>query len=189
MLVTCLKQKGRPVLTGLVLALAVSGAQATALQTVERLDVQRYLGVWHEIAKFPNWFQRKCVGDTSAEYSVLAAGRLQVLNRCRLADGQFDQAIGEARQLGGEVSPRLQVRFAPAWLSWLPAVWGDYWIVDLEDDYQLVAVSEPRREYLWVLSRQPAVDPQRYARLLLRLKAQGLDVDRLEMTPHRPASR
>ena len=171
-------------LATVVLVLLAPALQAQPLQTIERLDVQRYMGVWYEIAKFPNWFQRKCIGDTRAEYSVQSPGHLRVLNRCRLADGQFDEALGEARQLGGASSPRLQVRFAPVWLAWLPVVWGDYWVIDLEEDYQLVAISEPRREYLWVLSRQPQVDPQRYARLLERLKAQGLDVNRLEVTPH-----
>lgn len=169
--------------------LATPCLQAQALQTIHGLDVPRYMGVWYEIAKFPNWFQRKCVGDTSAQYSVLAPGRLRVLNRCRLADGQFDQAVGEALQTGGDTSPRLQVRFAPAWLSWLPLIWGDYWVIDLEDDYQMVAVSEPRREYLWVLARSPEVDPQRYARLMERLRAQGLDTDRLEKTSHQAAGR
>ncbi len=176
-------------LVTVVLVLLAPALQAQPLQTIERLDVPRYMGVWYEIAKFPNWFQRKCVGDTRAEYSVQAPGRLRVLNRCRLIDGQFDEALGEARQVGGEASARLQVRFAPAWLSWLPVVWGDYWVIDLEEDYQVVAVSEPKREYLWVLSRQPQVDPQRYARLLERLKARGLDVNRLEMTPHQATPR
>lgn len=178
-------------LLGLLLALAgtAQAAQDAPLQTIERLEVPRYMGVWFEVAKFPNWFQRKCVSDTRAEYSVLAPGRVRVLNRCRLASGEFDQALGEARQLGGEQSPRLQVRFAPAWLTWLPVVWGDYWVIDLEDDYQLVAVSEPKRQYLWVLSRTPEVDPQRYALLMERLRAQGLDTDRLEKTLHQRATR
>lgn len=176
-------------LAGLALAGWSLWAQASPLQTVDKLDVPRYMGVWYEIAKFPNRFQRKCVGDTSALYSLESAGRVRVLNRCRLADGQFDEALGEARQLGAETSPRLQVRFAPAWLSFLPMVWGDYWVIDLQDDYQLVAVSEPRREYLWILSRTPDVDAQRYARLIERLRAQGLATERLELTAHRPGTR
>ncbi len=84
-----------------------------------------------------------------------------------------------ARQVGGPDSPKLQVRFAPAWLSWWPGVWGDYWIVDLEPDYQLVAVSEPHREYLWILARSPRVDPARQAAMVKRLAEQGLDVSRL----------
>jgi apolipoprotein D and lipocalin family protein len=111
---------------------------------------------------------------------------VQVVNRCRKENGDVDQAIGEARQIGAATSPKLQVRFAPVWLSWLPVVWGDYWVVDLDEAYQLVAVSEPMREYLWVLSRTPQVSDQAYGALLLRLKAQGLSLERLERTRQAP---
>jgi apolipoprotein D and lipocalin family protein len=74
------------------------------------------------------------------------------------------------------------VRFAPAWLSFLPFVWGDYWIVDLDGAYELAAVSEPEREYLWILSRSTVVNETRYAALLGRLTAMGLDVGKLEKT-------
>ena len=145
----------------------------------------RYMGRWYEIAKFPNWFQRQCVGNTSASYSLGADGRVQVRNECRRQNGEMEQAMGQARQIGSTTSPRLQVRFAPQWLSLLPFVWGDYWVIDLDERYELVAVSEPKREYLWILSRTPVVDEVRYAALLTRLAAQGLDVRRLESTPQR----
>lgn len=96
----------------------------------------------------------------------------------------MDEAIGEARQIGAANSPKLQVRFAPSWLSFLPFVWGHYWVVDLDDGYQLVAVGEPKREYLWVLARAPTVNAQAYDALLGRLKAQGFDIERLELTKH-----
>ena len=153
------------------------------LETVISLDLPRYLGRWYEIAKFPNWFQKKCVANTSAQYSLQPDGRVRVLNRCQREGGVMDGALGVARQLGGPTSPRLEVRFAPAWLSWLPAVWGDYWVVDLDPEYQLVAVSEPRRDYLWILSRSPTVPAERYASLITRLQAKGLDTSRLELTP------
>ena len=108
-------------------------AMAASLAPISTLDVQRYLGRWHEIAKFPNRFQKKCASDTSAEYSLLPDARLQVINRCRLQSGDIDQAVGQARQVGGASSARLQVRFAPTWLSFLPWVWGDYWVVDLDE--------------------------------------------------------
>lgn len=168
----------------LALALAPAHAQP-ALQAIGTLDVPRYMGRWWEIAKFPNWFQRKCVADTSATYSLRADGTVKVLNQCALQDGSLLQAEGSARQVGGPASARLQVRFAPAWLSVLPLVWGDYWIVDLDDRYELVAISEPRREYLWILSRTPRVDPARYEALIVRLAAMGLDVSKLEKTTQR----
>ena len=156
------------------------------LATVASLDVPRYMGTWFEIAKYPNWFQRKCIADTRAEYRLQAGGNIVVVNRCRKDSGEVDEAVGEARQLGAAASPKLQVRFAPSWLSILPFVWGDYWVIDLDERYELVAVSEPKREYLWVLSRTPAVNAAAYAALLARLKAQGFDLNRLEMTRHTP---
>ena len=150
------------------------------LTTITSLDVPRYMGIWYEIAKFPNRFQKKCVADTRADYQLQANGRVQVTNQCRLDTGAMDAAIGEARQNGPSNSPKLQVRFAPSWLSILPFVWGDYWVIDLDEGYQLVAVSEPKREYLWVLSRTPTVATSAFDALMGRLKAQGFDLGRLE---------
>ena len=180
---------------GLALLAASAWAQTPAppstarppLNAIGELSVERYMGRWYEIAKLPNGFQRKCVADTSAQYSLLPQGGVQVLNQCRLQSGEMEQALGLAQQQGGPTSPKLKVRFAPAWLSWVPWVWGDYWVIDLDPAYELVAVSEPRREYLWVLSRTPTVDPTRYAALLARLSAMGLPVDKLETTRHTPA--
>ncbi|MGH8855904.1 MAG: lipocalin family protein [Telluria sp.] len=146
------------------------------------LDLKRYMGTWYEIAKFPNPFQKKCIGFTTATYSARADGRIDVVNRCSLGDGNTDVASGVARQVGGPASPRLEVRFAPAILSFLPIAWGDYWVIDLDPDYQLAAVSEPQREYLWILSRTPKADPAAYDALLGRLRAQGLDLNRLAPT-------
>jgi len=152
------------------------------LKTIERLDVGRYLGTWYEIAKYPNRFQRQCVADTQAMYRLRDDGQLDVVNRCRQANGQVAEAVGRARQIGPAESPKLEVRFAPAWLSWLPMVWGNYWVIDLDPGYQLVAVSEPSREYLWILSRTPRVDAAAYEALLGRLREKGFDLMRLERT-------
>jgi len=170
-----------------VQAVAVGAAIAqpalAPLRTVERLDVPRYMGTWYEIARFPNRFQAPCASDTRAEYTAQTDGTVRVVNRCRTESAETIEAAGLARQVGGPDSPKLQVRFAPAWLSWWPAVWGDYWIVDLEPDYLLVAVSEPRRAYLWILARSPRVDPARQAAMVKRLAEQGLDVSRLQPAP------
>jgi apolipoprotein D and lipocalin family protein len=93
------------------------------------------------------------------------------------------QAIGTARQIGGATSPKLEVRFAPDWLAILPFVWGDYWVIDLDPQYQLAAVSDPRREYLWILSRTPKVNQKSYDDLLQRLVAQQFDLTQLSLTP------
>jgi apolipoprotein D and lipocalin family protein len=180
------------ILIAVVLVLSSAFASAAdhpqptpALTSISALDVPRYMGTWHEIAKFPAWFQKKCVADTQAEYTLQPDGRVQVINRCRQENGEMKEAVGSARQMGGPTSSKLAVRFAPAWLSFIPAVWGDYWVIDLDTAYQLVAVSEPKREYLWILSRSPKVDPDAYAALLTRLSGMGFDVQRLEKTVQR----
>lgn len=174
-------------LTSLKLAAQTSPSPQAlpAVTTIASLDVPRYMGTWYEIAKFPNRFQAKCVANTRARYLAQTDGSVQVLNSCTTADGSTIDALGKAIQVGVATSPKLQVRFAPAWLSWLPMVWGDYWVIDLDADYQLAAVSDAKREYLWVLSRTPQANAKAYDALLDRLKAQHFDVKNLEPTPQR----
>jgi apolipoprotein D and lipocalin family protein len=124
------------------------------------------------------------VSDTQALYRQRDDGQLDVVNRCRKDNGEMAEAVGRARQIGAADSPKLEVRFAPDWLSWLPLVWGNYWVIDLDPAYQLVAVSEPGREYLWVLSRTPTVDAAVYQALLGRLQQKGFDLSKLEKTGH-----
>lgn len=158
----------------------VSGPEtAGPLQTVPSVDWVRYMGTWHEIAKYPNRFQRHCVGETSAVYSLQPDGTVQVRNRCRREDGRMDEALGVARRVGGEQSARAQVRFAPDWLAWLPMVWGNYWVVALDPQYQWVVVSEPGREYLWVLARTPSLAPAVMSAVEGQLKQLGFDLARL----------
>ena len=162
--------------------MAQTQATLAPVVTIASLDIQRYMGTWYEIAKFPNRFQRKCVTNTRAHYLAQGDGSVQVLNSCVTADGDTMDALGKAQQVGPTTSAKLKVRFAPAWLSWLPQVWGDYWVIDLDPDYQLAAVSDAKREYLWVLSRAPQVNAKAYDALLDRLKAQSFEIEKLERT-------
>jgi apolipoprotein D and lipocalin family protein len=149
------------------------------LQPITRLDLPRYMGRWYELARYPNRFQSQCAGTATADYSLLPKGTVQVVNRCPQPGGKLDEAIGEARRVGPEGAPTLQVRFAPAWLSFLPQVWGNYWVVELDAAYQLAVVSEPRREYLWVLSREPSLPAPAWTALNARLQALGFEPARL----------
>ncbi len=154
----------------------------TPVVAVPTLDLPRYMGRWFELAKYPNRFQTQCAGDTTATYRLEGDGGVEVTNRCKTADGTIDQAVGRAEAVGDRPEAKLRVRFAPAWIGWLPMVWGDYWVVDIDPDYSLVAVSEPRRDYLWILARTPAVDAARYRALLERLRQKGFDTGRLVQT-------
>lgn len=170
-------------------AQAPSGEISPApLESIASLDVPRYMGTWYEVAKYPNWFQKRCIANTSATYAVQSNGMLQVLNRCQKEDGSMSEALGAAKQVGDANSPKLEVRFAPAWLSFLPFVWGNYWVIDLDPQYQLAAVSEPSRKYLWILSRSKTVEPKAYEALLQRLKQQGFNLDAIEISKQTTAN-
>jgi apolipoprotein D and lipocalin family protein len=164
----------------LLLLSSIAPAAERPLTTVSTLDVERYLGQWHQIALLPNWFQRQCVADTSAQYALKPDGTIRVLNRCRREDGSYTQAEGVARRNKAHASPAiLQVRFAPAFLSALPMVWGDYWVIALEEDYSVALVGAPNREYLWLLARTPTLDDATYARYVAIAQEQGFDVSAL----------
>jgi apolipoprotein D and lipocalin family protein len=153
------------------------------VRSVERVDLDRYAGTWFEIARFPNRFQRHCAGDVTATYARRSDGRLDVINRCRTAEGETD-ARGIARIVDSQSSAKLKVRFAPAFLSFLSVVWGDYWILGLPADYSWAVVGSPDREYLWILARTSQMDAGSYAAAAAVGRAQGFEVDRLVMTTH-----
>lgn len=152
---------------------------------VEDVDLERYSGAWYEIARLPNRFQRQCAGDVTATYTLLDNGQIKVVNRCRLHSGEFTESEGRAR-LADEDGPasKLKVRFAPRILSWLPFVWGDYWIIELDPDYKYSVVGDPDRKYLWILAREPEMDDEKIAGILERAKEQGYDVTDIIKTEH-----
>lgn len=156
---------------------------AGAPTTVASVDLQRYAGRWYEISRFPNRFQDHCTGDVRATYALVENGRMSVVNECRTQSGKTDRAEGVARVVAKDDSnSKLKVRFAPAFLSWLPIVWGDYWIFDLAEDYSFVLVGSPNRDYLWVLARTPVLANASYDRLIQAASARGFDVSRLVKT-------
>jgi apolipoprotein D and lipocalin family protein len=155
---------------------------AGPVRTVPSVNLDRYAGEWFEIARFPNRFQRKCAGDVRATYARRSDGLIDVINRCRSAGGEAIEAKGLARVVDTRTSSKLKVRFAPAFLSFLPFVWGDYWIVGLAGDYSWAVVGSPDRSYLWILARANVMDAGAYDSALASARASGFDVDRLVKT-------
>ncbi len=153
------------------------------LSVVPAVDLVRYMGTWYEIARLPNSFQSKCAGDITATYALLDDGRIRVVNRCRKQSGEMSEVEGVAKRLSDdEPVSKLKVRFAPAFLSFLPFVWGDYWIINIGSDYSYAVVGEPERKYLWVLSRTPSMDNATLQQILDQVAQQGYDVSGLVRT-------
>lgn len=133
-------------------------ADLSVLNTVPRVDLERYTGTWYEVARLPNRFQKQCVGNVTADYAQLADGRIEVINRCLTDGGVVDEAHGVARVVEGSDNAKLEVSFVSLF-GW-NLFWGDYWILDLGKDYQYAVVGEPKRKYAWILSRTPELPVQ-----------------------------
>jgi apolipoprotein D and lipocalin family protein len=152
-------------------------AQAeTPATSVAEVDLARYVGKWYEIASFPMFFQRNCVGDTTAEYALTPEGDVSVTNRCRTPDG-FDEARGTATVVEGSRNARLKVSFFWPFRS-------DYWIFGLDADYRWAVVGNPNRKYLWLLSRTPKMPKELLDAALKAAEAQAFDLKQLNYTAH-----
>jgi apolipoprotein D and lipocalin family protein len=152
------------------------------LKVVPSVDLQKYKGTWYEIARLPNSFQNACAGDVTATYSLDEDG-IEVVNKCRKENGEMTETKGRARRASDEgPNTKLKVRFAPAFLSFLSFVWGDYWIIDLAPDYSYAVIGEPKRKYLWVLSRAKKLEEATLSGILERIRQNGYDTNRLMIT-------
>lgn len=149
---------------------------------VASLDVQRYMGQWHEIAHLPLFFQRKCVGPTTAT-SLLAPDRtIRLHSTCPTRSGHKIVDLVVTSVPGQPAA--FKIRVAGAWLSWLPDAWFEYWVVDIDRDYRWAVVGGPGAKHLWILSREPTMSRGLYATLIKRARSQGYPVEKLVvMTP------
>jgi apolipoprotein D and lipocalin family protein len=150
-------------------------------KAVAQIDVNQYMGKWYEIARIPMSFQKKCVSDVSAEYSLNDDETIKVVNSCRNKDGVMEST----EALAWSVNPgnsQLKVNFLPKGLRWIPFTDGDYWVLRIDQDYQTVLVGGPSNEYLWLLSRSPKIDEATYASYLETASQQGFDVSTIIKT-------
>ena len=148
------------------------------LRTVGRVDLDRYLGTWYEIARYPNSFQEGCQA-TTATYSLRDDGDIKVLNACHEGspDGPRDTAEGKAWVVDQKTNAKLEVQF-----FWPFS--GDYWIIDLGEDYEYAVVGNPDRSYLWILSRTTSLEQDALDGILTRVEGQGYDRAKLLWTKH-----
>lgn len=146
-----------------------------SLETVTTVDLNRYLGRWYEIARYPNSFERKCARDVTAQYSFKPNGDIRVVNTCTTSSGSIARSVGTAKTVEKATNAKLKVTF-----FW--PFYGDYWIIDLGRDYDYAVVGEPSRKYLWILSRTSQIPQDLYLRIAARLASKGYDASKLIRT-------
>jgi len=165
------------IITGLIILLFMSTTiKAQEVVTVPEVDLAKYIGKWYEIASYPNFFQKRC-HCTTATYTLSDKGYVIVENRCNRdsATGKLSYIKGKAFVVENSGNAKLKVQF----------FWpfkGDYWIIDLADDYSYAVVSDPSRKYLWILSRSAKMDVDVYHKIIMRLKEKGFDTLKLHTT-------
>jgi apolipoprotein D and lipocalin family protein len=149
------------------------------LATVASVDLTRYAGTWYEIARLPMWFQRHCI-DSKATYTLRPDGKIGVHNECMTDRGKLDQADGLATVVDTNTNARLAITFDNFFARLVgPSKEGNYWILDLDQDYQTALVGTPDRRYLWILSRSPRLDDCTYRQVVAKAQQLGFLVSEL----------
>lgn len=159
---------------------ACAGVERTAtLPTVSYVDLERYTGTWYEIARLPMWFQRHCV-DSKAVYTSRPDGAIGVHNECVTDKGSLNQAEGIATVVDEKTNARLRVVFDNFFARLFgPSREGNYWILDLDQDYRTALVGTPDRRFLWILSRAPKLEEETYRRLVNKARQLGYPMEKL----------
>jgi apolipoprotein D and lipocalin family protein len=173
-------------IVGLVAAFvlaAPAAADAGDPATVPRADVDRFMGRWYEIARLPNHREENCARDVVATYERRNASAIRVVSVCRNADGEIERQQGVARIRDGDSKAKLELRFAPLALAWLPFLWDDWWILEVAPEYSYMVTGDPSRRSLWIYARTPTLDEDTYRTLVAHAAAQGYDTTRLVRTP------
>jgi len=150
------------------------------LQVVNKVDLNKYKGLWYEVAKIPNWFQKKCLKNTTAEYSLRNDGKIKVVNSCIQSDGTKNVAEGVAKVVDNISNAKLEVSFVR--ILGIQLFWGDYWIIGLGENYDFALVGSPDRKYGWILSRTKKLPQEKLNTISDLLKIKGYDIKNFEFT-------
>ncbi len=148
--------------------------------TINFVDLQKYAGLWYEVAKIPNSFQDQCAYGTTAEYKIEPNGDIIVINKCYDIDGKLDIADGVAEVVDKNTNSKLEVSFV-SFLGIRP-FWGDYWIIGLGENYEYAIVGHPERKYGWILSRTPTLSDETMKVIYETLSKQGYNINQFELT-------
>jgi apolipoprotein D and lipocalin family protein len=163
-------------LVSLMLSMNVFASESK-LPTAKSVNVQEYVGKWYAVLALPQFFTRNCVAQT-AEYAVINASTISVLNTCFKKNGSETTINGQAVVSNPATNAELVVTFDNFWTK-LFKVKGDYIIVKLEADYSTALVASNDRKSLWLLSRTPYVNQTTKEEYVNYAKSLGFDVSKL----------
>jgi len=154
--------------------------ESRKLEVVSSLDLKKFQGTWYEIAHNP-WFPEKGCFYMIANYKLTKENNIKVTNICRKngMDGQISKVSGIAWLVDPKIKAKWEVQFI--WPFTL-----DYWVIELEENYNYAVIGEPDRENLWILSRKPIMEKELLSRIIKNTKSKGYDLSNLILTPQDP---
>jgi len=161
--------------SGFVFTQQNNSLQASDVQAVSSVDLKRYAGKWFEISSYPNKAQKNCVGNTITTLTQKVEGYIAILNHCVTKNGTTQSTKTEAKVADKTTNAKFEMQSAPR----------NYWIIDLDPDYKYAAVADPKREYLWILSREPEINDTVYQNILRRVEKMGFNPGKLIKTPQK----
>ncbi len=162
----------------ITILVSLSCLLAMEVTTASNIDLKRYAGKWYEVARTPNPFQRACSSNTTAEY-YLQNDKIKVINSCKKSNGELKQIEGQARVVNKDNS-KLKVSFVRVFGKNI--FWGDYWIIDIDDNYEWALVGEPHQRYAWILSRSQEMNQETLKYIISIAVANGYKEDKFRVT-------
>ena len=161
------------IFSSFVFAQQNSSVKQMEVQAVSSVDLKRYAGKWFEIARYPNKFQKNCVGNTTVTYTQKVDYQMDVSSQCVKKNGAMENTKFEAKITDKTTNAKFDVQNAP----------GDFWIVDLDSDYKYAAIGDPKRENFWILSRESEMKDAVYQDILRRVEKMGFNPGKVVKTP------
>lgn len=170
----------RGLLSGLVLALLLAGCSGMKpLDTVDRVDLERFMGDWYVIANIPTFIETDAY-NAIERYALNEDGTVATTFIFR--EGGFD---GEEKQYEPKGFPKAETDNAVWGMQFVWPIKADYRIAYLDEDYSVTIIGRNKRDYVWLMARTPEIPDERYAALVGMIEDMGYDTEKLRKVPQR----
>lgn len=161
-----------------------AGAAESKIQAVDKVEIDKFLGVWYEILRKPASLEKNCRRDITSTYTLNEYGHLQAEQQCINEDQQWIKRVGEAYPVNEPRYSKFKLSYMPEAIRWMPVGQNDYWILKLDQQYQMVLIGEPTGQSMWLLSRQPHPNQALVQQYLSYAKSLGYEVDNVIYITH-----
>lgn len=172
-------RRSRFCVLGLLALCLAACATPQPIATVEQVDLERFMGDWYVIANIPTFVEE---GAHNAVESYRLDDDGSIATTFTFREGGFDGPIETYH-------PRGFVRDTDSNAVWgMQFIWPfetEYRIVYLAEDYSRTIIGRSKRDYVWIMAREPAIDEREMAAMLAFLAAQGYDISLIETVPQR----